>query len=85
MLMQASALRTHTESKLRGNTPSERYSQAVASARANTSGKQSASKVLNEGMLLEALGPKASNLLHLPLPSTLPLLDRPSAGNENGR
>lgn len=55
---QASALRTHTESTLRGNSPSERYSQAIANARANTSGKQSASKVLNEGMLLEALGPK---------------------------
>ena len=69
--LQASALRTHTESTLRGNTPSEKYREAVANARANASGQQSASRVLNEGMLLEALGPKAGfrciNAAHLPL------------------
>jgi len=36
----------------------ERYTQAVQDAKANANGQHSASKVLNEGMLLEALGPK---------------------------
>lgn len=83
--MQASALRTQTESSLRSNNPFERYTQAVADARANTQGKQSASKVLNEGMLLEVLGPKANlsaptfQREHTPFPD-LVILSRKGAG-----
>jgi len=62
-LLQASALRTHRESNLRGNNPVERYTQAVQDAKANANGQHSASKVLNEGMLLEALGPKVGGLI----------------------
>ena len=58
MTLQASALRTHRESNLRGNNRVERYTQAVQDAKSNAGGQNSATKVLNEGMLLEALGPK---------------------------
>ena len=58
LVLQASALRTHRESNLRGNNRVERYTQAVQDAKSNAGGQNSATKVLNEGMLLEALGPK---------------------------
>lgn len=49
---------THTESNLRGNSPAERYNQAVAEAKANAAGKHRASAVMTQGTLLEALGPQ---------------------------
>ena len=52
---------THTEGQLRGNNPADRYTQAVQDARNNANGKR-ASSVMNEGMLLEALGSKVSFL-----------------------
>ena len=68
---QARALMTQTECNLRGNNPAERYAQALQDARSNASGQQSAAKVMNEGMLLEALGPKVA-LLHCLQPPLRP-------------
>lgn len=56
---QARALITHTESGLKGYSPADRYLQAVQDACRNTNGEKNAAAVMNEGILLEALGPKA--------------------------